>query len=92
MTKEGYNLAMQPNSYLTPDFAYFNDNIRDGLKGNVFNAEDTGFVSGKEGMEELITNIFRVSKQNFIPNIFIVIGTHIRFWPEYKFFVLYRKV
>lgn len=43
-------------------------------------------------MEELITNIFRVSKQNFIPNIFIVIGTHIRFWPGYEFFVLYRKV
>ena len=41
MTKEGYNLATQPNSYLTPDFAYFNDNIRDGLKENVFNAEDT---------------------------------------------------
>ena len=58
VTKEGYNLATQPNSYLTPDFAYFNDNIRDGLKGNVFNAEDTGFVSGKEGMEELITNGF----------------------------------
>lgn len=32
----------------------FNDDIRDGIKGNVFDSHDKGFVNGKEGMEEKI--------------------------------------
>lgn len=48
VTKEDVTLCTQPNSALTPDFAYFNDTIRDGLKGSVFNT-GTGFVSGSKG-------------------------------------------
>ena len=58
VTKEGYKLATQKNSELTPDFAYFNDTIRDGLKGNVFNTDEVGFVSGARHMEKLITENF----------------------------------
>lgn len=32
----------------------FNDDIRDGIKGNVFDALDRGFVNGRQGMEEWI--------------------------------------
>ena len=32
----------------------FSDDIRDGLKGSVFEQTDTGFVSGKTGMEERV--------------------------------------
>lgn len=48
VTKDGVDLCTQPNSVLTPDFAYFNDTIRDGLKGSVFNTA-AGFVSGSSG-------------------------------------------
>ena len=58
VTKEGYTLATQPNSQLTPGFAYFNDTIRDGLKGSVFDDLDKGYASGKTGMEEAITRCF----------------------------------
>lgn len=58
MTKEGYTLATQLNSESTPEFAYFNDTIRDGLKGNVFNTGEVGYVSGARNMEELITENF----------------------------------
>jgi pullulanase len=34
--------------------AAFSDDLRDGLKGSVFNHTDSGFVSGKSGMEETI--------------------------------------
>lgn len=34
--------------------AVFSDDMRDGLKGSVFEHQDTGFVSGKMGMEESI--------------------------------------
>ena len=58
VTKEGYIMSTQLNSTKTPDFAYFNDTIRDGLKGNVFNSTETGFVSGMPGKEALITQCF----------------------------------
>ena len=58
LTKEGYTLATQPNSPLTPGFAYFNDTIRDGLKGSVFDDLDKGYASGKTGMEETIARCF----------------------------------
>lgn len=46
VTKKNVQLATQTNSALTPDFAYFSDNIRDALKGGVFSTTSTGFVSG----------------------------------------------
>ncbi|RYQ04475.1 Amylopullulanase [Bifidobacterium pseudolongum subsp. globosum] len=53
-------MSIQPNGYKldTPNstIAFFNDSIRDGLKGSVFSEEDNGFVSGKQGMEPLIMN------------------------------------
>lgn len=58
VTKEGYTLATQPNSEKTPGFAYFNDTIRDGLKGNVFNTGEVGFVSGARDQERTITSSF----------------------------------
>lgn len=58
VTKDGYKLATQKNSELTPDFAYFNDTIRDGLKGNVFNTGEVGYVSGARNMEKLISENF----------------------------------
>lgn len=58
VTKEGVTLATQPNSPETPGFAYFNDTIRDGLKGSVFDDLDKGYASGKTGMEETLSNCF----------------------------------
>ena len=58
MTKEGYTMATQLNSQETPGFAYFNDTIRDGLKGSVFDDTDKGYASGKTGMEDAIARCF----------------------------------
>ena len=58
LTKDGYDLATQVNSAMTPDFAYFNDTIRDGMKGNVFDTDTLGFVSGGENFEETISECF----------------------------------
>ena len=46
VTKEGYTMATQTNSAQTPGFAFFSDNIRDALKGSVFNDYEKGYVSG----------------------------------------------
>lgn len=58
LTKEGYSLATQTNSTMTPGFAYFSDTIRDLLKGNVFNNTETGYVSGAKGLEAKLEKCF----------------------------------
>ncbi|WP_239519343.1 type I pullulanase [Bifidobacterium ramosum] len=48
----------QPNASKVPGVAFFNDSLRDAIKGSVFSDEDTGFVTGKSGVENLIaTNV-----------------------------------
>lgn len=58
VTKDGVTLATQLNASQTPDFAYFNDSIRDGLKGNVFNETEKGYVSGAMGITYDIARAF----------------------------------
>ncbi len=48
--------ANQKNAAAMPRIAHFNDRIRDGLKGSVFEERDAGFVNGKSGLEETIKN------------------------------------
>lgn len=66
LTKEGYTLATQVNSEETPEFSYFNDNIRDGLKGSVFNTE-SGFVSGVLSKANQITDCY-VGRASWCPS------------------------
>lgn len=53
-------MSIQPNAYEldthNSTVAFFNDSIRDGLKGSVFSEEDTGFATGKADTEQLILN------------------------------------
>lgn len=42
------------NAAKTPKIAYFNDTIRDGLKGSVFSITSTGFVSGAANTDSII--------------------------------------
>ncbi len=52
-TMDKSEMTIQPNAYQVASdgtnngIAFFNDSIRDGLKGSVFSDTDTGFVSGK---------------------------------------------
>ena len=55
---EGWNMgqelsaeakANQLNAFKMPGIAHFNDGIRDGLKGSVFDDADTGWATGKAG-------------------------------------------
>ncbi len=58
VSKDGYTMATQANSAKTPGFAYFSDTIRDAIKGDNFEAEHTGFVSGAPGKEATIAACF----------------------------------
>jgi pullulanase len=46
--------ALKKNAKLLNNIAVFSDDIRDGIKGSVFDAKDSGFVSGKKNTNESI--------------------------------------
>ena len=56
VTKKGYFMATQLNSEMTPEFAYFSDTLRDGLKGRVFYADSKGYITGADDTTEVIEN------------------------------------
>ncbi len=58
VTKEGYDMTTQTNSQMVPEFAFFNDTIRDGLKGSVFENTATGYVQGQMGYSDTIAECF----------------------------------
>jgi len=46
--------ALKANASKLDHIAVFSDDIRDGIKGSVFENKDAGFASGKHGMEESV--------------------------------------
>jgi pullulanase len=46
--------AIKRNTFKMPHISAFSDDLRDGIKGSVFDEESTGFVSGAADMEESI--------------------------------------
>ena len=46
--------ALKKNAAKLHNIAVFSDDIRDGIKGSVFDINDRGFASGKKGMEESV--------------------------------------
>lgn len=51
----GTHAALKENVHLlSPGVAVFSDDTRDAIKGHVFYAKETGFVSGRPGLEQAI--------------------------------------
>ena len=46
--------AVKKNAFMLDRIAVFSDDIRDGIKGSVFDIKDRGFATGKAGMETSI--------------------------------------
>jgi pullulanase len=46
--------AIKANAHKLDRIAVFSDDMRDGIKGSVFDHDDRGFVSSKPGMEESV--------------------------------------
>jgi pullulanase len=46
--------ALKKNAYQLSNIAVFSDDLRDAIKGSVFESLDRGFATGKSGMEESI--------------------------------------
>ena len=59
LTKDDYTLTTQVNSKKVPDMAFFSDDMRDTLKGNVFSTTSRGYVSGLTGVTDKIASCFK---------------------------------
>ncbi len=72
LTKENVALATQKNIRKLNEFAMFSDNIRDAIKGSVFESSEKGYISGNtEGYEELLKSVlglpdWSVSPENVV--------------------------
>ena len=53
------SLATQYNSQVTPGFGYFNDTIRDALRGSTFKCDTPGYVTGAVGIGDNLESCFR---------------------------------
>lgn len=60
--------AKLDNAKQTPHIAYFDDVIRDGLKGSYNSLRDTGFVSGKKGQDSAVYVGARGATKHFAAN------------------------
>ena len=58
-TTKPCDLAVQANSGKTPGFAYFNDTLRDSLRGSVFYSDAPGYVTGATGIGDQLESCFR---------------------------------
>ena len=58
ITKEGYTMATQTNSDLTPGFAYFSDTLRDAIRGPMGTDSKSGYLDNQGGYASLIKYCF----------------------------------
>ncbi len=58
LTKPGFELATQSNAGKLPRFSFFNDTVRDLLRGNTFDAAAPGFVSGAHSSKDQLEACF----------------------------------
>ena len=57
-TKDGYTMTTQKNSTQTPGFSFFNDTLRDALRGPMNGDSKPGFISGGGGYGGNVKNCF----------------------------------
>lgn len=58
LTKPDIELAIQPNSPKMPEFSFFNDTIRDLLRGNIQKDTAPGYVAGAPTAKEILNACF----------------------------------
>ena len=59
VTKPDVPLAVQQNAWMLPQFAFFNDTIRDTLRGSVFDSHEPGYASGARVSREALLRCFQ---------------------------------
>lgn len=58
LTKPGFALATQSNAGSLPGFSFFNDSIRDLMRGSTFDSNAPGFVCGAHSSKDLLESCF----------------------------------
>ena len=67
ITKPNVQMTIQRNAHMVPGFGFFNDTIRDQLKGSVFENTEKGFISGGHFDRNELVKAFR-GQTDWAPN------------------------
>lgn len=67
ITKPDVQMTIQRNAHMVPSFGFFNDTIRDQLKGSVFENTEKGFISGGHFDRSELLKAFR-GQTDWAPN------------------------
>ncbi len=67
ITKPNVQMTIQRNAHMVPNFGFFNDTIRDQLKGSVFENTEKGFISGGHFDRNELVKAFR-GQTDWAPN------------------------
>lgn len=59
LTKPDIPLAVQKNAFLVPELGFFNDTIRDTLRGSIFDRTLPGYISGAPTDRQQLLRCFR---------------------------------
>lgn len=57
-------MATQANAHLLPEFGFFNDTIRDLLRGSVFFAQQPGFITGETVDKAVLAQCYNGNRQS----------------------------
>ncbi len=68
VTKYGTELATQANINKLTGFAMFNDNMRDALKGSVFNATEKGYINDGSKYSTVMKNLSGIASWSKVPS------------------------
>lgn len=66
-TKEGVTGSLKANTGMLNNIAAFSDDIRDGIKGSVFNAKELGYANGNIGKRKAVLGGI-LGNQSWAPN------------------------
>lgn len=66
-TKPNVTMTTQSNAHLVPEFSFFNDTIRDALRGTLHTASPSGFVTGGKVHKQLLHDCF-MGTVHWVPN------------------------
>lgn len=61
ITKPNIHMTTQSNAHLVPGFAFFNDMLRDTMRGSVFDTSSSGYISGNIIPKEALAKCFQAA-------------------------------
>lgn len=82
--------ASQTNAHRLPKISFFNDTLRDAIKGDTFEAKKPGFAAGNQGQEKIIAS--EMLGGYYQPHYFLDASQRVQYVEVHDNFTLFDKL